>query len=79
MGSCKKSARRGQEDGDMATLNQAIVSGVLTTLKLESVPANPPIMGGPQEWEVTKETVDFIKSMEGKSFVVNSDGEMTQK
>jgi len=60
-------------------MNQAIVSGVLTALKLEPVPATPHVMGGPQEWKVTKESVQLIESMEGKSFVVKSDGEIIPK
>ena len=53
------------------------MTAVLSEMKFESVPANPPVMGGPQKFKVTAETVDHVKSLEGKTLVVNSDGTLT--
>ena len=62
----------------MATQNQALVSAALQQLKLERVPDPSGGLGGPQKLKVTKDTVEYVKSLEGKTFVVDSSGEVTE-
>lgn len=56
------------------TVNQALVTGALSELKFEHVPQNPPVMGGPQQYTVTDETIKYVTSLEGKTLVVDGDG-----
>ena len=60
----------------MATPVQSTVAEALQSLKFESAGGMP---GGPHEHKVTTETVEYIKSLEGKSVVVDSDGRVTVK
>lgn len=59
----------------MATQNQALVSGALQELKLEFVEGGAP--GSPPRMKVTKATVEYVKSLEGKTLVVDGDGNVT--
>jgi hypothetical protein len=68
-----------QPEVGVATQNQALVTGVLGELKFEPVPQNPPVMGGPQKFTVTDETIKHITSLKGKTLVVGSGGEVTQE
>lgn len=63
----------------MATQVQSAVSSALQELKLEWQDAPDGIVGGPQELKVTAETIEFLKSVEGESLVVESDGTITRK
>lgn len=63
----------------MATQNQALVTGILGELKFEHVPSNPPVMGGPQKFKITDETIEHLSSLKGKTLVVGSSGEVTQE
>ena len=58
----------------MATQVQASVAGALQQLKFESAnePGDPP--GGPHKLKVTAETVEKVKSLEGKTITVDSGG-----
>ncbi|MDZ4848928.1 MAG: hypothetical protein SGI77_06515 [Pirellulaceae bacterium] len=55
-----------------ATEAQSKTSSVLTDLKLEPKPRSDKFVGGPQEFVVTKKTVEFIK--ENMKDTVNNDG-----
>lgn len=61
-----------------ATLQQATISPVLTTLKFEHVPPPDKKVGGPMEFKVTKETLDYLRELrEGqKTIVIESDGKV---
>ena len=61
-----------------ATLQQATISPVLTTLKFEHVPPPDKKGGGPMEFKVTKETLDYLRELrEGqKTIVIESDGKV---
>ena len=63
----------------MATQNQALVSTALQQLKLNPIPAEGGKVGGPQQFQITKETAAFVKEAEGKIFVVTSTGELTEE
>lgn len=60
----------------MATPNQILVSSALEKLKLKEVPPPEPRPGAPSEFEVTDETLTYLK---GKKFEVNAAGEVTEK
>jgi hypothetical protein len=63
----------------MATPNQTLVSNVLQDLKLELLPAEGDVVGGPQRLKVTDEAVAQILSLKGKTLLVGSDGNVTQE
>jgi hypothetical protein len=60
------------------TREQSLVGSVLTTLKLESVPAKGGLIGGPQEYKVTQATVDHLQKLlkDGKTLVIDAKGEL---
>lgn len=60
----------------MATQNQALVSGALQQFKLEVVSDPTGKVGGPQKLKVTKETIDYLTSVVGKTFVVDGAGDV---
>jgi hypothetical protein len=63
----------------MAGLSQfeALVTGALQALKFEAPSSSSGRIGGPQKWKVTPATVAYIKSLEGKTVTVGSDGQIT--
>ncbi len=61
----------------MATQIQAAVTGALEeTAGFENEGASMP--GAPVKLKVTKETVEKIKSLEGKTFEVDGSGQVTE-
>jgi hypothetical protein len=56
------------------TQDQARVIPVLKTLKLEAIPSK--LIGGPQKYKVTKETIELLQDAldEGKVIVLQNDG-----
>jgi hypothetical protein len=64
------------------TQDEAKVSGVLTALKLESVPQkDPKLMGAPPQFKVTKATIEYLQKLEkdGKVIEVQGNGELKVK
>lgn len=59
------------------TQDQARVIPVLKTLKLELIPSK--VIGGPQKYKVTKETMELLQEAldEGKVVVLQNDGSIT--
>lgn len=60
---------------------QAMVSGALTALKLESIPPAGGIVGAPPKFKVSKATVDFIQKLEKdkKTIEIQPDGSLQIK
>jgi hypothetical protein len=56
---------------------QAHVGGALQALKLKSLPSK--VIGGPQKYEVTQDTIDFLTKAkkDGKTIVVAGNGSIT--
>jgi hypothetical protein len=61
---------------EMATQIQATVSGALQDLGFVSEPSGEP--GSPEKLKITKETIEKIRSLEGKTVEVGSDGSLKQ-
>lgn len=64
----------------MATLIQAQNSMALDRLGLKLKPnthGGQMIVGGPQTWEVTQDTVKAVQALVGSTFTVESDGKIT--
>lgn len=55
----------------LATQDQALVGAALEKLKLKAIAPKGGIIGGPQQFEVTEETLKFLK---GKVVTVDPDG-----
>ncbi|MBU4273392.1 MAG: hypothetical protein KKE86_09810 [Planctomycetes bacterium] len=64
-----------------ATRKQATISPVLTSLKFEYAPPPDKRVGGPMEFKVTKETIDYLKELKegGKTIVIDGDGNVEIK
>jgi hypothetical protein len=58
----------------MASLIQSEICSILDKLKFELDGGTHP--GAPMTVKVTKETIDFIKSLEGKALEVGADGKI---
>jgi hypothetical protein len=60
----------------LITQDEALVSGALTTLKFESVPGKPGLVGAPPKLKVTKQTIDFLEQLrkDGKIIEVTGNG-----
>jgi len=58
------------------TREQSLVSGVLTTLKFESVKAEGGLIGGPQKFKITKESIDYLAKLleDGNTLVIENNG-----
>jgi hypothetical protein len=54
----------------------ALVSGALTTLKFESVPGKPDLIGAPPRLKITKATIEFLQKLakDGATIEVQNDG-----
>ena len=62
----------------LITQNEALVSGALAALKLESVPGKPGIVGAPPKFKISKATIDHLEKLhkEGKVIEVQGDGSL---
>jgi hypothetical protein len=54
----------------------ALVSGALTTLKFETLPGKPDVIGAPPKMRVTKKTLEYLGQLlkDGKTIEVGNDG-----
>jgi hypothetical protein len=60
----------------LITEDEALVSGALTTLKFESVPGTPGLVGAPPKLKVTKQTIEYLEKLrkDGKLIEVKGNG-----
>lgn len=60
----------------LITQDEALVSGALTSLKFESVPGKPGLVGAPPKLKVTKQTIDYLEKLrkDGKIIEVQNNG-----
>lgn len=59
-----------------ATQEQSLIMPVLVKLKFEFVPPLDGRVGGPMEFKVTKETLEYLKALraKGKVIILDNDG-----
>ncbi len=64
-----------------ATREQATIAPVLQALKLQYVLPADRRVGGPMEYRVTDETIEYLKALkdDGKSIVLQPDGSIAVK
>ncbi len=48
----------------------ALVGGALKDLKFEAVPGNPKVIGGPPQFKVTKDTIEFLQKLQKDNKIV---------
>jgi hypothetical protein len=60
----------------LITQYEALVSGALTTLKFESLPGKPGLVGAPPKLKVTKQTIEYLEKLrkDGKIIEVQNNG-----
>ncbi len=60
----------------LITQDEALVSAALGSLKFESVPPPPRIVGAPPKFKVSKATLDYLTKLmkEGKTIEVQGNG-----
>ena len=63
------------------TQNCAIVTGTLNELKFEQQPNQTKMIGGPQNFKVTKATIDYLQQLQkdNKTIEVENDGAIKVK
>jgi hypothetical protein len=63
------------------TENAGLVGAALTSLKFESLPGNPNLVGAPPQFKVTKATIEFLQKIQkdGKTIEVQNDGSIKVK
>jgi hypothetical protein len=47
----------------LITQDEALVAGALTSLKFESVPGKPGLVGAPPKLKITKQTIDYLEKL----------------
>ncbi|HEX3725971.1 MAG TPA: hypothetical protein VHV08_06995 [Pirellulales bacterium] len=62
----------------LITQDEALVSAALASLKFESVPGKPGIVGAPPKFKVTQQTMGFLEklSKEGKEIEIQGNGSL---
>lgn len=53
---------------------ESLVSAALSALKFEQLPNDPKRIGSPPKFKVTKETIEYLKGIEGKTITIEGDG-----